>query len=210
MESKIQKIAQHILDDAMEESKSIVDDAQRSVDVLVEKRKHLALQNAEKETQARIKNARREAEIIVGKVTMEMKREAHWKVLSEKENLTSIVFEKVMERLLKLVESEDYIPILEKLVIDACSTLGGGNLEIIMNENKSSRQLNLTSLESVITELTGVETQLTVAKQIIQSLGVKVKTMDGKIEVDNTFEAIMKRREKELRFKIMKILFENS
>jgi vacuolar-type H+-ATPase subunit E/Vma4 len=210
MESKIQKIAQQILDDAMGESKSIVDDAQKSVDTMVEKRKQLALQNARKEAQVRMKNAEREAEIIKGKVTMEMKREAHWKVLSEKENLTNTVFKKIMERLQKLQKSEDYVPILEKLIINAGSTLGGGKLEVSMNENMSSRRLNLNSLEEVLTEKTGVETKLAVSNDIIKSIGVKVKTVDGKITIDNTFEAIIKRREKELRSKIMKILFEDS
>jgi vacuolar-type H+-ATPase subunit E/Vma4 len=194
----------------VEESKSIVDDAQKSVDTMVEKRKQLALQNAKKEALVRMKNAEREAEIITGKVTMEMKREAHWKVLSEKENLANTVFKKVMERLLKLQKSEDYVPILEKLVIDAGTTLGGGKLEFSMDENMSSRRLNLNSLEVVIAEKTGVETQLVVSNDTIKSIGVKVKTMDGKIAIDNTFEAIMKRREKELRSKIMKILFEDN
>ena len=210
MESKIQKIAQQILDDAMEESKSIVDDAQKSVDTMVEKRKQLALQNAKKEALVRMKNAEREAEIIKGKVTMEMKREARWKVLSEKENLANAVFKKVTERLMELQESEDYVPILEKLVIDASTTLGGGNLEVSMDENVSSRRLNLNSLEAIITEKTGVESQLVVSNDTIKSIGVKVKTVDGKIAIDNTFEAIMKRREKELRSKIMKILFEEN
>ncbi len=210
MDSKIQKIAQQILDDAKEESESILDAARKSADALTEKQKQLALQKAKKESVARMKKAEREAEVIRGRVTIEIEQEAHWKVLSEKKNLTTAILEQAKKRLLKLQKSEGYASILEKLIVNAGVALSGGSLEVTLNEKDRSQPLNISALGEAITEKTGVETQLVVSNEVIKLLGVLVKTEDGRIVVDSTFEAIMKRRERELRFKIAKILFGNS
>ena len=210
MDSKIQNIAQQILNDANKESEAILDDAQRFVDALTEKQKQLALQKARKETLTLMKKAEREAEVIRGRVTIEIEQEAHWKVLSEKENLTTAILEKVKERLLKLQKSEGYTSILEKLIVNAGVALDGGKLEVTLNEKDRSQPLKISALGEAITEKTGVETQLVVSNEVIKPLGVIVKTEDGRIVVDSTFEAIMKRRERELRFKIARILFGNS
>jgi vacuolar-type H+-ATPase subunit E/Vma4 len=62
-------------------------------------------------------------------------------------------------------------------------------------------------LEKKIADGTGVKTRLKISKQQTKAVGVIVKTNDGKIFVDNTFEAILSRRERELRLKIARILF---
>ena len=78
-----------------------------------------------------------------------------------------------------------------------------------MNEKDRSQPLKISAPRAAITEKTGVETQLVVSYEVIKPLGVMVKTADSRIVVVSTFEAIMKRRERELGFKKAKILFEN-
>ena len=77
----------------------------------------------------------------------------------------------------------------------------------MLNENDSSLPLKLNTLEKKIFDRTGVKTRLKISKQQIKAVGVIVKTVDGRIFVDNTFEAILSRRERELRLKIARILF---
>jgi len=207
MESSDNKIIDRILNDAREEAKAIIKEAKRSAETLLEKQRQLASHSAEKEVYSLLKRAENEAAVIKGKVTTDIKRKAGWLVLSEKERLVTSVLNEVKNRLVNLQKSEEYLPVLEKLIIDAGTVLDGGTLGVVLNENDSSLPLKLNKLEKKIADGTGVKTQLKISKQQIKAVGVIVKTNDGKIFVDNTFEAILSRRERELRLKIARILF---
>jgi vacuolar-type H+-ATPase subunit E/Vma4 len=117
------------------------------------------------------------------------------------------VLNEVKNRLVNLQKSERYLPVLEKLIVDAGIVLDGGTLEVMLNENDSSLPLKVNKLEKKIADETGVKSRLKISKQQIKAVGVIVKTNDGKIFVDNTFEAIVSRRERELRLKTARILF---
>ena len=207
MESSDNKIIDRILNDAREEAKAIIKEAKRSAETLLEKQRQLALHSAEKEVYSLLKRAENEAAVIKGKVTTDIKRKAGWLVLSEKERLVTSVLNEVKNRLVNLQKSEKYLPLLEKLIVDAGTVLDGGTLEVMLNENDSSLPLKLNKLEKKIADGTGVKTQLKISKQQIKAVGVIVKTNDGKIFVDNTFEAILSRREREHRLKTARILF---
>ena len=79
-------------------------------------------------------------------------------------------------------------------------------LEVILSEN-DSKLVQFVILEKEISDRSGVQTQLKVYEQKNNAVGVIVKTEDDKIFVDNTIEAILGRREKELRLKIARFLF---
>jgi len=207
MESSDNKIIDRILNDAREEAKAVIKEAKRSAEMLLEKQRQLASHSAEKEVYSLLKRAENEAAVIKGKVTTDIKRRAGWSVLSEKERLVTSVLNEVKNRLVNLQKSEEYLPVLEKLIVDAGTVLDGGTLEVVLNENDSSLPLKLNKLEKKIADGTGVKTRLKISKQQIKAVGVIVKTNDGKIFVDNTFEAILSRCERELRLKIARILF---
>ena len=207
MESSANKILGRILNDAREEAKAIIKEAKRSAEMLLEKQKQLASHSAEKEVYSLLKRAENEAAVIKGKVTTDIQRRAGWVVLSEKERLVTSVLNEVKNRFVNLQKSEEYLPVLEKLIVDAGTVLDGGTLEVMLNENDLSLPLKLNKLEKKIADGTGVKTRLKISKQQIKAVGVIVKTNDGKIFVDNTFEAILSRRERELRLKIARILF---
>ena len=209
MESSTDKIIDRILKDAREEAKTIVKEAKRSAELLIEKRRQSALHNAEKDVYSLLKRAENEAEIIRGKVSTDIKRNASWIVLAEKERLVTSVLNEVKNRLVNLQKSEEYLPVLKKLIVDAGIVLGGGMLEVVLNENDLSLPLKSDTLGKKISEETGVKTQLKFSEQQIKAVGVIVKTIDGRIFVDNTFEAILSRRERELKLKIARILFNN-
>ena len=207
MKSSVEKITDRILKDAKEDVRTIVKEAQRSAEMMLEKQRHLARLKAEKEVYSLMRRAENEADIIRGKVATDIKRRASWIVLAEKERLVTSVLNEVKERLLNMQKSEEYISFLEKLIVDAGVVLGGGSLEVVLNGNDSSLSLKLGVSENEITDITGVKTRLTISKKQIEAVGVIVKNVDGRIFVDNTFEAILGRREKELRLKIARILF---
>ena len=209
MESSTDRVSESILKGARDRAKSIVDQAEKSADLMIENRRESARQSAEKDVYSLMKRAENEAAIIKGKVATDIKKKASWIVLSEKDRLVTNVLDEVKSRLMKLQKTREYQPVIEKLIVDAGTVLGGGGLEVVLNENDSSLPLKLNKLEKKIAEKTGAKTQLKLSKQQIKATGVTVKTSDGKIFVDNTFEAILKRRERELRLKIARILFGN-
>ena len=207
MEPSTNKIIDRILKDAREEAKIIVKEAKISAEKLVEDRTESARQSAERDVISLLKRAEDEAGIIRGKVATDIKRKASRIVLAEKERLVTDVLNEVKSRLVNLQKSKEYIPVLEKLIVDAGTVLGGGTLEVILNEKDSSLPLKLDKLAKKISDESGVKTQLELSKQQTKAVGVIVKTVDGRIFLDNTFKAILSRRERELRLKIARVLF---
>ena len=209
MESSGNEILDRILKDASEKAESIIVDARKSAKATIEKQRQSARQNAEKKVSVLLKRAENDAEIIRGKVSTDIKRQAGWIVLSEKNRLITNVLNEAKNRLVNMQKSEKYVTVLEKLIVDAGTVLGGGMLEVVLNENDSTLALKFDKLEKEISDKSGVQTQLKVSEQKTKDVGVIVKTIDDQIFVDNTFEAIISRRERELRLKVARILFSN-
>jgi len=209
MESSGHEILDRILKDAREKAESIITDAQKSAETLIEKQRQASRQNAEKKAYSLLKRAENDADIIRGKVSTDIKRRAGWIVLSEKNRLITSVLNEVKNRLVRIQKSEEYVPVLKKLIVDAGAVLGGGMLEVVLNENDSTLPLKFDKLEKEVSDRSGAQTQLKFSEQKTKAVGVIVKTIDDRIFVDNTFEAILRRRERELRLKIARILFSN-
>lgn len=210
MEPEVLKIVDQILRDSREKAKSIIKEARKSAGMMLAKQKESARQKAGEKVSSMLKKTESEAKVIRGTVFTDVRRKASWTVLSEKERLVTSVLDEVKTRLKALSKSKKYILILETIIVDAGIVLGGGELEVLLNKRDSTLPLKLSMLAKTIAEKTGTKTQLKLSKQKIETLGgAVVKTLDGRIIVDNTFEAILKRREKELRFKIARILFRN-
>ena len=207
MGSSENRIIDRILKDAREEAETIVKDAQKSAEMIIEKQRLSARHSAEKEAYSMLKRAENESEIIRGKVFTDIKRRAGWIVLSEKDRLITSVLTEAKNRLVNMQNSEEYFPVLEKLIVDASAVLDGGILEVVLNEKDSTLPLKIDKLEKQISDRTGFQTQLKFSEQKTEAVGVIVKTIDDRIFVDNTFEAILSRRERKLRLKIAQILF---
>ncbi len=210
MEPEVLEIVNQILRDSRKKAKFVIKEARKSADIMLKKQKESARRKAGERVSSMLKKTESEVATIRGTVFTDVRRKASWSVLSEKERLVTTVLDEVKTRLRALSQSKKYISILETLIVDAGTVLGGGALEILLNKRDSTLPLKLNVLTKKIAEKTEKKTQLRLSKQKIEALGgAVVKTVDGRIVADNTFEAIIQRREKELRFKIAKILFRN-
>jgi vacuolar-type H+-ATPase subunit E/Vma4 len=209
MEGSENRIIDRILKDARAEAETILKDAKNFAETIIEKQRLSARYSAEKEAFFLLKKAENEANIIRGKISAEIKRRASWVVLSEKNRLIKTVLTEAKNRLLNMQNSEQYLQVLEKLIVDAGAVLGGGMLEVLLNENDLALSLNLDKLEKEVSDRIGVETHLGLSDQQITDIGVIIKTIDNRFFVDNTFESILSRRERVLRLKIAQILFSN-
>ena len=209
MEHSGNKILDRILKDAVEKAENIIADARKSAETVIEKQRQASRQSAEKKASSILKRAENDADIIRGKVSTDIKRRAGWIVLSEKNRLITSVLNEAKNRLVGMQKSEKYVTVLEKLIVDAGAVLGGGMLEVVLNENDSTLPLKFDKLEKEISDRSGAQTQLKVSEQKTNVVGVIVKTIDDQIFVDNTFEAILSRHESKFRLKIAQILFSN-
>jgi len=207
MDSDVQRVMERILKDAQEEAESIVHEAEEWKQTVLEKQREASRKKAMKETRFIEESTRNRVRAIRETVFAEAKRKADWLILAEKEQALKDVFDEVKRRLRDRKRSEGYIPVLEKLIVDAGVALGG-SIEVLLSSDDANLHLNLDELEKTITQRTGVKTQLRLSPRRIQtSGGTLLRRVDGKIEVDNTFEGILDRSQGNLKLKIAKILF---
>lgn len=207
MESSHQDIVNRILKDANEEAEEIVKNAKTSAESLLEKQRQSGRDDAQKQANIILKRAQNDADIIQGKTSSDIRRQASWSVLSEKNRLIQKVIDEAKNRLFDIEKTPQYVQFLEKLTLDAGSVLGGGELMVLLNQKDSKLQSSFSKLAKKITEATGVKTNLSRSEQDLATSGILIKKVENKIFVDNTIEAIFKRQEKQLKLKIAKILF---
>jgi vacuolar-type H+-ATPase subunit E/Vma4 len=205
---EVQRMMDQILQNARENAKTILIEAHKSAEMMIDKQKELARQNSLDKVSPILKKGEDEAEATRKIIIADAKKRASWMVLSEKERLVSSVLEEVMNRLKAFSQSENYLPFLQKIIVDAGIVLSGEKLEILLSEQDETLPLELDMLTKKIVEKTGKETELTTSNEKFKSIGgCVIRTHDGRIVINNTFSDILKRREKELRFEIAKMLF---
>ena len=206
--ASLQVITETILQEAKERAILIIQEAHKVAERMVEEEKRLAIQRASESIPSILKKAEIEGEINNLRSVANARIEANWLVLSEKERWITAVLDEAKSKLEILTRSTGYLPILEKLITEAGIILGGKGLEILLNGRDSTLPLKLDKLAREISEKTGSETKLTLSKEKPKVVGgAIIRTINGKVVMDNTFDDMLKRREKGLRSKIAKILF---
>ena len=200
------EIFSRIIKDAQKEANHIMEKAKKSSNEIIEEQRSSALLDAKKVVDSILMKSDDDSNIISEKISTDIRNQAGWIVLAEKERLITEVLNEVKNKLMGMRNSQEYPKVLEKLIIKGGIVLGGGALEVLINKN-DSKLCNYNKLSKEISKKTGVKTKLSLSTNFIKDIGVKIRTSDNKIYVDNTFEAIMRRKEKIFRLKIAKILF---
>jgi V/A-type H+-transporting ATPase subunit E len=197
-----------ILQEAQKSAEHIIHEAQKSAEEMLEKQRQLGVQKANESARLLLKKAESEAELNKLRSMANAKIKANWVILSKKQNWIDNVLNEAKNELKILTQSKKYLPILERLITEAGVILGGKELEVLLNEQDSTLPLKLDDAAKEISEKTGFKTKLRLAKEKTRVIGgAMLRTVDGRIIMDNTFEDILKRREKDMRSKIAKILF---
>jgi vacuolar-type H+-ATPase subunit E/Vma4 len=206
---ELKGITEMMIQEARESAELIIRNAQEVAESILEKQRQLGINQAILESSSLLKRAASEAEVErLRKLAIE-KITANWIALSRKEQIISAVLDEAENRLQKMTRTVKYVSILKNLIVKAGILLGGGELDISLNEQDSELPLDLTKLAKEIGTSTKSETRLTLTREKISVIGgVIVRTMDGKTIMDCSFGDILKRNEKTIRTKISKILFE--
>jgi vacuolar-type H+-ATPase subunit E/Vma4 len=209
--SDVQRIIDRILRNARETAESILSDAQRSAELSIEEQRNKARVDSQGEVAVIMKNGHEEANFTRRAVITDARRKASWMLLSEKARLVNAVLREVEKRLVTVSQSEQSLDALQKSIVRAGTALGGGHLELILSEHDSTLPLDPEVLSNAIHANVGQAVGVTISSERIPSTGgYVIRTSDGKIVIDNTFPAILRRRDRALRHRIAQILFPKS
>ncbi len=198
-EAAAAKIIGKIEEDADKEANGVLVEARGKVEEIIKE----AQTKAREEEEGIIQKGRREAELVKQRIIADAKLRARKQKLDLKEAAIEAAFSEAERELQKLPSTSKYPSILLRIIKEAVASIGT-DIEILAS--KADRKLlNQNSLKTLSKEL-GVNVAL--APQMIETYGgAVVRTKDGKIEVDNTFETRMSRMRDSLRSEVAKILF---
>jgi V/A-type H+-transporting ATPase subunit E len=198
-----------IIEDAKKEAENIIKEANKNAEQIIEDSKKNAVSKALEEEKDLIRKAKEEAENIRNTILSEARIKSSWMIINEKTKIIDEAIEKTKEKLKEFTKSkEKYMEILSKLIINAGSTLGGGELEILLNKQDLKLPLDIKKLEKIVEEKTGKKTIFKIVDEDLQTIGgVIVRTKDQKIIINYTFEGLIESHKRYLQKEASKILF---
>ncbi|MBS7247375.1 MAG: V-type ATP synthase subunit E family protein [Candidatus Jordarchaeales archaeon] len=204
VEERLEKIRKKIMEYAEKQASEILNEAHKREAKVIEE----AERRAERKASEILRRGGEDAEREKRKIIAEAKLKARQIVTKTKEEGIRRVFEEARKKLEALASSKDYAQTLEKIIERGALTLGGGELEVVLPEKHVGINLNLEKIAEEVSKKTGVRTTIEKAKDTVYATGgAIIRRKDGSLLVDNTFEAVFERKEKELRTKIARILF---
>lgn len=197
-----------LLKDAHETAEKLIQDAKKKVEGVLEEQRKKGKERARDIIISIENKAQNDSVIIKLRNTAAAESKANWLILETKQTLIDNVLTQVKEGLLTKIKTDEYIHILEDLIVEGGIIVGEPDMEVILNERDSNLSLDLDKLSGSIGKKTGVKVKITKsAKKIDVIGGVIIQTTDGKVVMNNTFEGMLNNSEKEIRFKIAQILF---
>lgn len=200
----LNKLVHTILADAEAEAKILLAEAEsESARVIKE-----AQDEAERRRQRILLEANAEAELVKKRELSRTGLKIRMDILTAKEKLIDQAFTKALEKLQAITQTPEYVTLLENLIVEGAIGLGGGELHVQTNHNDALQTQNFQKLEKRIIEQTKTNTTLILLPNRINCVGgAIVKTPDGSIVIDNTFEEKLARQRRELRILIAKTMF---
>jgi V/A-type H+-transporting ATPase subunit E len=187
-----------------------------------EKEKEI-LAEAEEHKKQKLNEARAKAKVVTASITnkAEMasnaevsryeasaKLKSKYQLLEAKETLIADVLSSARTHLEDLVKKKAYEKTLEKLIIDAATSLEETDLEIVVPKGHASN-IDLKAVEAAVAKATGKKTNFSISKEDVRATGgVLVRNKDATRWVNNTFEERLERFESEIRDTISSILFQ--
>ena len=182
-----EKIIERIKKDSEIEIQAILEEAERQASIIIKDAK----KEAECEYEKMIADGKRHGEnlkkILVSKASQDAKREA----MKAREKIIEECFTKAYKKLSEL-NGEEYKKIVTYLIKEGLKKLNGGCLVIVSRNEDKEIAKNL-----------GLE----VTDNVEASGGIILKSGDGQITLDNTFDGILKRKKDRIRIKVGKLLF---
>jgi V/A-type H+-transporting ATPase subunit E len=196
----IERIKQKILQEAQNEKEKIIDEAKREAEAILQQGK---IKCKEVEEQA-VEKAEKQAEEERRKIISIARLEERKRLLDAKQKMIDQVFKKVEQDMASL-DADVYNKLIYNMLIESAIT---GDEEVIICEKDSDKITpELLSQVNKALKEQGKAGELKLAKTKIPCLGGFIlKSKD--VQINNTFDALMKIQREDMEAEIAKILFE--
>jgi V/A-type H+-transporting ATPase subunit E len=193
-------IATEILEDVKKEAEKIIRNAEKEAQLILEKAK----EEAEKTRTELLAEAQSKGEIEKRKTRSSTEVDIRNRFLQVKEELVNSAFNKALARLNQFVKTESYHDHLLKLIQEAVEKTDSSPLVIYVN-SEDREWLSHGNLDELSKKL---KVKLTLADEAETCIGGCVlKTSDGKMSYDNTFESQLQELKLVLRIRVAELLF---
>ena len=182
-----EKIIEQIKKDSENEIKQIIKDAEEQAKSIIKESK----KEAEKESEKILSVGKQQSEnikkIIISKANQDTKKE----IMNSREQVIEQCFTKAHHKL-SIIKEKNYEKIIQKLIKDGTKKIGGKCLVYVSR----------TADKKIVEDL-----GLSIEGHIETSGGIIIKSADGRVTLDYTFDGILKREKDKIRRKVGKILF---
>ncbi len=182
-----EKIIERIKKDSEKEIKQIIQEAENQAKKVIANAK----KEAEQESNRILSEGKQQGEnikkIMLSRANQDTKRE----VMNAREKLIEECFSKAYHKLTTLSET-DYKKMVKKLIENGCNKLEG-KCDLVI-----SRTIDRKIAESM---------DLKVVGKVETAGGIIIKSGDGRITLDHTFDGILARKKDEIRRKVGRLLF---
>ncbi|MHA2237663.1 MAG: V-type ATP synthase subunit E [Candidatus Hodarchaeales archaeon] len=205
--SDIQQLEQEIILDAQKQAEGIIQNAKLESDKI--------LKQAEEEKNSLLEKINhelaQEQQVHIQRELSRIRLQNKIKLENIKESLIEEIFQGGLDQIQKLRLQRDnrYAETLSKIIISSGISLGGGDLEMQINPDDTS-MIEISSLNSEITEKTGSETTLKISTSKTNIINGGVILFKGSLSVNNSLQAIFDRRSDIIRNQLNKLIFEDS
>ena len=182
-----EKIIEQIKKESENDIKQIIKEAEEQAKIIIKESK----KEAEKEAEKILSNGKQQSKnikkIIISKANQDTKREK----MNSREKLIEQCFTKAHHEF-SITKGKDYEKIIQKLIKDGTKKIGG----------KCSVYVSRTADKKIVEDL-----GLSIEGRIETSGGIILKSADGRVTLNYTFDGILKREKDKIRRKVGKILF---
>ena len=197
-------MVEDIVSNAKAEEKVVLSDAKKQVAEILAKGEAVAEKEKQAIIEAESKAVKELEKQQIASINLNTRRE----ILQKKEEEINKVFDLAKEELKKFAKKDAYKKVLESLIIEAGTAIGGGNLQVIARKEDKTKLSELSKAATQITKLSGTKSTLKVSKETIDSIGgVVVRLDDESITIDNTFEARLDQKYRTIRTQVANTLF---
>jgi len=203
-EERIKQMVDDILANAKIEADKNINETKSKAKEILARGKTAAQKEKEEIIETKTKTVLEQEKQQISSINLQARRE----ILQKQEEEITKVFDLTKKELTGFHKNESYSKILSALIVEAGTTIGGGNLLVKFRKADQSKVKDLTAIAKKIATNCGNKCTVKLAKETITAMGgVIVQTEDEAISIYNTFDARLEQKYRIIRNKIASALF---
>lgn len=208
-EDSVEKICQRIREDGEKEAESILDKAERTASGIIDRAEKKKDRIAEEILKEAEENGENEYRRLLSSIKIELKRER----LRVREEVIEHIMERVKDSLKRIREQDRYMDSLQGMILAGISALDGSSFIISVDgrDLELTRKKVIPAVKQKVKQEKGDDCQMEIEQLSRPSLGgARIRSAEGKVAYDNTFEARIHRLNDEIRNVIFDEVFQPS